>query len=74
MVVLTKDLQVGDVVLEQETTPRNSWPMGIVYEVHPSADGIVRRVTLKLPPLRDGKPRFRERAVHSLVPLLLSDQ
>ena len=65
-----ENMSVGDVVLIKEASPRNQWPMAVVHEVHPSEDGVVRRVTLRLPPLRDGKQRFRERAVHYLVTLL----
>ena len=65
----SKNLQVGDVVLIKEVSPRNQWPMAVVHEVHPSNDGAVRHVTLRLPPLQDGKIRYRERAVHYLIPL-----
>ena len=44
-----RNLQVGDVVmLKEEGHARGRWPMGRVVEVHPSDDGLVRSVTLRV--------------------------
>ena len=43
-----QNVQVGDVVLiTNENTPRGVWPMGIVKEVYPGVDGLVRSVKVK---------------------------
>ena len=42
------NLKQGDVVLVlEENTPRGLWPLGVVARAHPSADGLVRSVTVK---------------------------
>lgn len=44
------NLQLNDLVLlEEPNTPSLCWPTGRIIEVHPSADGVVRRVTVKTP-------------------------
>ncbi len=43
-----RNLMVGDLVLiKNESTPRNRWPLGLVTAVHPGADGLVRSVALR---------------------------
>ncbi|XP_023819257.1 uncharacterized protein LOC111948793 [Oryzias latipes] len=43
-----RNLQVGDLVLIlNENTPRNSWPLGLVVATHPGEDGLVRSVRVK---------------------------
>ena len=43
-----RNLQEGDVVLiVDDTTPRNSWPMGRVQQVHLDKRGLVRSATVK---------------------------
>ena len=43
-----RNVQVGDVVLVvDDTSPRNSWPMGKVQQVHLDKKGLVRSVTVK---------------------------
>lgn len=60
-------LAVGDVViLKSEDKNRGKWPLGIVQELYPGRDGVVRAVKL-----RSGK-NFLERAVQHLYPLELS--
>ncbi|XP_078345136.1 uncharacterized protein LOC144667518 [Oculina patagonica] len=60
-------LAVGDVViLKSEDKNRGKWPLGIVQELYPGRDGVVRAVKL-----RSGKS-FLERAVQHLYPLELS--
>ena len=42
------NLQVGDLVLIlHENSPRNQWPLGLVIEVFPGADDLVRTVRVK---------------------------
>ena len=60
-------LAVGDVViLKSEDKNWGKWPLGIVQELYPGRDGVVRAVKL-----RSGK-NFLERAVQHLYPLELS--
>ena len=64
------NILVGDVVLIKETAPRNYWPMGIVQQASPGADGLVRKVVVKCKPSPNGKARSFERAIHDLVVLV----
>jgi hypothetical protein len=42
------NIQVGSVVLiREENTPRLNWPLGVVTELFPGKDGLVRSVCLK---------------------------
>ena len=57
-----RNVAVGDLVLiKDENTPRNVWPMGLVVEVNSSDDGFVRSVKLKT------KSTTLVRPVHKLV-------
>ena len=63
-----RNLMVGDVVLlKEEGDARNKWPLGRVMEVHPSKDGLVRSVTLRV-----GGATFK-RPVHKTVLLVAAD-
>ena len=43
-----QNIKVGDLVLiANEITPRGVWPIGIVKEVYPGVDGLVRAVKVK---------------------------
>ncbi len=43
-----RNLQVGDlVIILHENTPRNHWPLGLITQVYPGADGLVRTVEVK---------------------------
>ena len=64
------NISEGDVVLLKDSTCRNKWPMAIVTKVHPSKDGLVRKVLLRLRSDGSRKPQFRERAVHDVVILV----
>ena len=66
---------INDIVLiKEKTKKRNDWPMGRVHEVKRGSDGLVRSVTLKLPPLvGSNKPRYFQRCIHDLVLLIASD-
>ena len=42
------NLQVNDIVLiKDESTPRNEWPMDVVTDVEPDTKGLVRSVKLR---------------------------
>ena len=60
------DLKLGDVVLvkEEDGAPRCQWPLGLITEVYPSEDGLVRRVQVKI-----GGSVFI-RPIHKLVSLV----
>ena len=64
------NVEVGDVVLLQEKTSRNYWPMGIVTEVQAISDARVRKATIRLKPTAAGGPRTLQRCVHDLVIVL----
>lgn len=43
-----RNLQVGDLVLlVDENTPRSLWPLGLISEVIPGRDGLIRSVNIK---------------------------
>ena len=43
-----ENVKVGDLVLiKEENTPRGVWPMGIIQEVFPGDDGLVRSVRIR---------------------------
>ena len=43
-----RELQKGDVVItEVESAPRTFWPLGVIEEVSPDADGLVRTVVVR---------------------------
>lgn len=43
-----QNLRIGDLVLIlHENTPRNHWPLGLITQVYPGADGLVRTVEVK---------------------------
>ena len=61
------EVQVGDVVLiKSEEKNRNNWPLGVIKELYPGSDGIVRAVQVET------VKGLRERAVQHLYPLELS--
>ena len=64
------NVDVGDVVLIKDISPRYDWPLAVVTKVCNSGDGLVRRVMLRLKRDSFGKPQFRKRAIHDLVILL----
>ena len=64
-----RNLQVNDVVLiKDESTSRNEWPMGVVTDVEPDTKGLVRSVKL-----RTRKTEIR-RPVNKLVLILAADE
>ena len=54
---------VRDIVLVHEDAPRSTWPLGLIKELHPGADGEVRAATIRL----NGKET--NRAIYQLYPL-----
>ena len=43
-----RNVQIGDIVLiVDDQAPRNSWPMGLVYETHEDKQGLVRSAKIK---------------------------
>ena len=45
---ISRNLHVGDIVMiVDETSPRNSWPLGRVVETFPDRRGFVRQVKVK---------------------------
>ena len=69
---LSSNIQKGDVVLMKDSrSPRIHWPVGIVEEVYPSSDGLVRKVSVRV--IFEGKPVVYTRPVTQLI-LLLSDK
>ena len=71
-----RSLQVGDVVLLcDDGVHRNDWKMGRVLKVFPSADGLVRKVSLAVGRRHqeEAVDRVCERPVHKLVLLVASE-
>ena len=56
----TSDLRVGDIVLMvEEDAPRGRWPLAVVEETFPSADGHVRQALVRASNTKAGKPSPR---------------
>ncbi|XP_026003932.1 uncharacterized protein LOC113009687 [Astatotilapia calliptera] len=63
------NLQQGDVVLLKDPlVKRNQWPIGVIAKVHPSSDGLVRKVEVKV--VKDGKAKVYFRPVTDVVLLV----
>ncbi|KAL3205697.1 hypothetical protein MRX96_040700 [Rhipicephalus microplus] len=66
--VRKKDIKEGDVVLiRDEEANRSDWPIGVVTQSLPSADGMVRRVEVKI--ARNGAIRKLCQPISEVVPL-----
>ncbi|XP_071172930.1 uncharacterized protein [Mytilus edulis] len=64
-----RNLQIGDFVLMIDVSlPRNQWPTGIIDEVFPSKDGLVRKVSVRV--IKNGEPVTYSRPVTQLVHLM----
>ena len=60
---------MNDIVLiKDESTPRNQWPMGVVTDVEPDTKGLVRSVKLSTRKTELWRP------VHKLVLILAADE
>ncbi|CAG2239411.1 unnamed protein product [Mytilus edulis] len=67
-----RNLQVGDLILmKDQDTPRNSWPVGLVDRIFPSSDGKIRKVEVAI--VKDGKRTTYTRPITELVTLLEVD-
>ena len=64
-----RNLDVGDVVLVAENTPRDEWNVARVIATFPDREGLVRRVRVKTM-----KKKELERHVNSLVLLEATDK
>ena len=65
----SRDVNINDIVLiVDETLPRCHWPLGRVIEVHKSADGLIRKVTV-----RRGSKQY-DRPISKLILLLEGDR
>lgn len=66
------NLKKGDVVMMMDSdVPRIEWPLGIIQEVYPSSDNLVRKVSVRV--VREGKPVTYTRPITQIV-YLFSDQ
>ena len=62
-------MKIGDVVLVcDDDSPRNQWPLALITEVIPSRDNLVRKV--RIVTAKDGERKVFERPIHKLVLLL----
>ena len=66
----SRELQIGDIVLINDTTPRNKWEMGRVICTKLDDKGLVRTVDVKLKPTQNEGARTIERAIQYVTPLL----
>ena len=67
-----RSMKEGDVVLVCDNeSPRNQWPLAVVTKVFPSSDQLVRKVQIMTS--RDGEKKFYERPVNKLVLLLAKE-
>lgn len=63
------NLKEGDVVLMKDLqVARNDWPMAVVTKTFPSADGLIRKVEIRV--ICQGTPKVFPRPVMELIPLL----
>ncbi|CAG2230743.1 unnamed protein product [Mytilus edulis] len=64
-----RNLQIGDFVpMIDVSLPHNQWPTGIIDEVFPSKDGLVRKVSVRV--IKNGEPVTYSRPVTQLVHLM----
>ena len=64
-----RSMKIGDVVLVcDDDSPRNQWPLALVTEVIPSRYNLVRKV--RIVTAKDGERKVFERPIHKLVLLL----
>ena len=69
-----RNIKVGDVVLVDNQSPRNQWPLGIISEVFPNKDGLVRSASITMPRSSAGTSRCFRRAVKDLVVVVSRDE
>ena len=62
-------MSINDVVLLTDpNASRNDWPMGIVENVFPGDDGLVRRAKIRI--VRQGSSKTVGRSIQSLIVLV----
>lgn len=60
------NVQVDDIVLIcEDSSPRNEWPLARVTQVYPSDDGLVRKVSLFY--TESGNKKLLDRPIHKLI-------
>lgn len=65
---VSQNIKIGDIVLlKEDNVPPTTWPMGMVVQVHPGKDGLVRVVTIKT------NKTCLQRPVVKLAPLPFAD-
>ena len=70
-----RNFAVGDIVLVKDSDARrNQWPMARVIEVHPSDDGLVRSVKVKMGSKNNQQGSSLDRPISKLVLLLESEE
>jgi len=69
-----RDFKVGDVVLLiEDDSPRNSWPLGVITELDHSEDRHVRKVAVKVHRHGEREPKTYIRPITKLAMLLECD-
>lgn len=75
-----RNLKIGDLVMiKDENEFRGHWPVGMIHQVHPGTDGLVRRVVVALGGKLDSSGRrvgdypLLERPVQKVILLMESD-
>ena len=71
----------GDIIiLKEDDSPRNKWPLAIVQDAYPSDDGLVRKIRVRMADTHLDKNGVRtksqsilERPVHKCILLLPAD-
>ena len=71
----------GDIIiLKEDDSPRNKWPLAIVQDAYPSDDGLVRKIRVRMADTHLDKNGVRtksqsvlERPVHKCILLLPGD-
>ena len=62
------DVEEGDIILViDDNTPRSFWPLAIISTVHPSSDGKIRKVTLKV---GSSPSKYMERPLSKTISIL----
>ena len=65
----SKQIRLGEVVLiEEDKVPRNRWRVGVVIELYPSVDGVIRGCKVKTL-TKGNKCSFIDRPVQKLYPM-----
>jgi len=64
--------KVGDVVILKNNTQIDSWPLGIITQLYPGDDGVVRTVDVRTTSY--GHVETKKRSIQTLVPLEASQE